>query len=154
MDMSVRFAAYVFVGTGTADEELRKAQAAEVVDVMWLDDVAVIEHHRLGHVSIQCVWAQADPPLNAGAGWGPVTGAMVGTIAGPRRMDEPALDDLVASLEEGTSALVLVGETGDFVDAFEDTQARLIEAELADETLDELRPYLIRLDPSDRDIDT
>ncbi len=57
-------------------------------------------------------------------------------------VDEPALDDLAASLEEGTSALMLLGETSDFVDAFEDTAARLIEAELAGETIEKMRDAL------------
>ena len=46
--MSAGFAAYVFDGSNTAENELRKARAAEVLDLVWLDDVAVIERHHSG----------------------------------------------------------------------------------------------------------
>jgi uncharacterized membrane protein len=159
--MCIGLAAYVFEGTDTAEEALRKVRAAEELDLVWLDDLAVIKHHHSGRVSIHSTWAQDDSNLTGGIGWGAVTGALIGVLVGPGgalagligggslagavgpavdlSLDDPALDDLAASLDEGTSALVLVGETADFVDAFEDTAARLIEAELATETINELR---------------
>ncbi len=162
--MSAGFAAYVFDGSNTAENELRKARAAEVLDLVWLDDVAVIERHHSGRVSIHSTWVQDDRNVSGGGGWGAVTGALIGALAGPGgalagligggsmggligatidlSVDEPALDDLAASLDEGTSALILVGETSDFVDAFEDTAARLIEAELAGETIEKMRDAL------------
>ena len=81
--MSIEVAAYVFDGTYTAEDALRKARAAEELNLVWIDDVAVIKRHRSGRLSIHSTWAQDDSDTRFGVGWGALTGGLIGAMAGP-----------------------------------------------------------------------
>lgn len=158
--MAVDFAAYVFPGRNTAEIALRDAEDAVAVGAAWIEDVAVIKRGKLGRVVVHSTWAQDNDWVAGSTGWGALTGALLGALAGPggalagllaggafgslfgavSDMDvaDPALEDLAASLENDTSALVLIGETGSFIAAFEAAGAKLIQTAIAEEILERL----------------
>lgn len=153
--MAIEVAAYVFEGTYTAEDMLRKARAAEELNLIWIDDVAVIKRHHSGRVSIHSTWAQDDSDSGFGVGWGALTGGLIGAMAGPAgvlagilgggamggfagaamdiALDDPQLDALAQSLGKGTSALVLAGETSAFVETFDRMGGKLLRTILDEE---------------------
>lgn len=158
--MSIRLAAYVFDGTYAAEDALRKVRAAEELDLVWIDDVAVIKRHKSGRVSVHSTWAQDDNTVKGGIGWGALTGTLLGALAGPGgalaglflggaggalfggaadlSVSDPKLDALASRLQKGTSALVLLGETSAFVDAFDELGGELLETAIAEETVEKI----------------
>lgn len=146
--MAIEVAAYIFEGTYTADDALRKARAAEELNLVWIDDVAVIKRHHSGRLSVHSTWAQDDSDTSFGVGWGALTGGLIGCLAGPAgalagllsggtvggivgastelALSDPMLDELAGRLAKGTSALVLAGETSEFVDTFNELGGKLL----------------------------
>ncbi|RUM72313.1 MAG: hypothetical protein DSZ08_01260 [Sulfurovum sp.] len=74
------FTAYTFKGKRTAQEVLNKIE--DSYSYGWIDDVAVISKDDLGRIRIHSTWAQ-DNLGETGLGWGALTGAILGLLAGP-----------------------------------------------------------------------
>ncbi len=124
------FEAVTFAGKRTARKALDTLED-HAPAYGWIDDVAVVSRNKLGFTSINSTWAQ-DGDVGAGAGWGMVTGGLLGLMLGPGgamagaaaggslgammggvtevALDDPRLDAFAKGLDKDTSALILVGE--------------------------------------------
>jgi hypothetical protein len=76
------FEAVVFNGKRTARKALDTLED-HAPAYGWIDNVAIVSRNKLGLISIYSTWAQDDRAVGAGAGWGMVTGALLGLMAGP-----------------------------------------------------------------------
>ena len=74
------FTAYTFNGKKTAQNVLNRIEDSYTYG--WVDDLAVISKDDLGRIRIHSTWAQ-DNLGEAGLGWGALTGALLGLMAGP-----------------------------------------------------------------------
>lgn len=159
--MAVDFAAYVFPGKHTAEEVLREAERAASAGLAWIEDVAVIRRGKLGRVSVNSTWAQDDDMVGANVGFGSLTGAFIGALAGPGGalvglfsggalggmigstidfdMADPMLEEFANRLEKDTSALVLIGEVHPFLKAFEELNGTLFQTAIPEQALERLR---------------
>ena len=133
----------------------------------WIDDVALVSRNKLGFTSIHSTWAQDDTAVRAGGGWGMVTGALLGLLAGPGgalagaagggsigalmgagseiALDDPRLDALAAALDKDTSALILVGEkptVADFGAVVEPLGGKIVKTDLDGDDVDAIRKAL------------
>lgn len=120
----------------------------------WIDDVAVVSRNGLGAVSIHSTWSE-DGAMASDAGWGLVTGGVVGLLFGPAGalagaaiggswgawigaleevdLDDPVLADFANSLAKDSSALILVGEKAtlaDFDSAIEPFRGEIVSTDL------------------------
>ena len=164
------FRAYVFDGRKSAQQALDTVdETMSTTGYGWLDDVAVVSRSKHGFIRVNSTWAQSDTNVKGGIGWGAITGGLIGALAGPEgalagtigggslggfigsgidfTVADPRLEELAASLEDDTSALLLVGESpvaDAFVDAFSATGASLIETALTDAQVDELTRQITR----------
>jgi uncharacterized membrane protein len=155
--------AFVFDGKRTA----RKAYDTledYTPDYTWIDDVAEISVSKYGSIRIHSTWAQDDSDVGAGLGFGAITGGLIGMLLGPGgalagaavggslgaligatdevAFDDPALDDFADSLNNDTSALILVGEEAtlaDFVSAVEPYGGKIIHVDLSEDDINALR---------------
>lgn len=115
-----------------AQSALASVRALENLKYAWVDDVAVLEKHKHGLVSLHTphgsvtggAWAGAlvgmlvlwwFPPawFALGAVGGAAIGAGVGEMFKHAGIDEKLMDEVKAKLTNGTSALVLIGIEGD-----------------------------------------
>ena len=160
------FEAVVFNGKRTARKALDTLEDAAPV-YGWIDDAAIVSRNKLGFISIHSTWAQDDSAVGAGGGWGMVTGALVGAIAGPGgalagaatggsmgaliglgsevALDDPRLDDFDQALDKDTSALVLVGEkatVADFGAVVEPLGGKIVKTDLDENDVKAIRKAL------------
>lgn len=160
------FEAVVFNGKRTARKALDTLEDHGPA-YGWIDDVALVSRNKLGFTSIHSTWAQDDTAVRAGGGWGLVTGALLGLIAGPGgalagaagggsigaligagseiAFDDPRLDALAAALDKDTSALVLVGEKptiADFGAVVEPLGGKIVKTDLDGDDVDAIRKAL------------
>ena len=161
------FKAVVFDGRNTAHKALDTLEDSDTVFV-WIDDVAVLSRNGYGSIRIHSTWAQDDSDVGAGAGWGALTGGLIGILFGPggalagaalggslgllmgaseeMAFDDPRLDDFAEALSNDTSALILVGDDAailsDFVSAAEPFGGKVIEADLDEKDIKALRKAL------------
>jgi len=160
------FEAVVFVGKRTAHKALDTLED-HAPAYGWIDDVAVVSRSKLGFISIYSTWAQDDRAVGAGAGWGMVTGALLGLMAGPGgalagaaaggsmgaligvgsevALDDPRLDTFAQALDRDTSALILVGEKptiADFGSIVEPLGGRIVKTDLTENDVKAIRKAL------------
>jgi uncharacterized membrane protein len=107
-------------------------RALEELNYAWIDDVAIVEKHSSGRVSLHtphgsvaagAVWGGLIgmllfwwfPPAWFLGGWlgGAGIGAAVGEASKRHGVDQAMVDDVQSKLTNGTSALLLIGATGD-----------------------------------------
>lgn len=121
-----------FDTTYGANAALSGVRALEELDYAWIDDVAVVEKHKFGQISIHT--PHGSPAL--GAWWGGIAGmlvfwwfppswfvgaalggagvgAAIGEAFKHAGIDHELTDRAKKHLTNGTSALILVGVTGD-----------------------------------------
>lgn len=115
-----------------AQSALASVRALENLKYAWVDDVAVLERHEHGHVSLHTphgspssgAWTGAFvgmlalwwfPPawFAAGAVGGAAIGAGIGEMMKHAGVDDELMDEIKGQLTNGTSALVLIGVDGD-----------------------------------------
>ena len=115
-----------------AQSALGAVRALEELDYAWIDDVAVVEKHQHGHISLHTphrslsggAWAGAlvgmlalwwFPPawFLLGAVGGAAVGAGVGELMKQAGLDDTLVDRVKGQLTNGSSALLLIGVTGD-----------------------------------------
>jgi len=115
-----------------ATQALSAVRALEELRYAWIDDVAVIEKHKTGFVTVHTPHGSATsgalfggllglllfwwfPPAWLVGGWlaGLGAGALVGEAMKRAGIDEHMVRQLKAELTPGTSALLLMGATGD-----------------------------------------
>jgi uncharacterized membrane protein len=115
-----------------AQQALVAVRALEELKYAWVDDVAVIEKHKSGRVALHTPHGN----MATGAMWGGLAGLLVfwwfppawffgGWLAGlgggalvaeamkKSGLDESLVDQVKSELTPGTSALLLIGATGD-----------------------------------------
>lgn len=154
-----------FDDTYGAQAALSAVRALEELDYAWVDDVAVVERHRSGRVSTHT----SHGSVAEGAFWGGIAGMFVGLLFPPvgflalwaaglgagaltgaavkeQGLDKKMLDEIRNELDKGTSALILIGASGDadqMARAFERYKpSKVIRHEIPDKTVDELKSKL------------
>ncbi|MDJ0791303.1 MAG: DUF1269 domain-containing protein [Acidimicrobiia bacterium] len=158
---SVYFIGLVFDDTYGASQALNKVRAAQELGYTWIDDVAIIERHNSGRIATHTPHGS----VKAGAAWGGLLGALVGIFFPPggflaitglgaaggaaiekaqkeSYIPQEAFDEIKDSLEKGTSALLVIGETtmiGEVEAAFATQYAREIKHQLDADQLEELK---------------
>jgi uncharacterized membrane protein len=158
-----------FADTYGAQQALGAVRALEEMRYAWVDDVAVVEKHKSGRVSIHsphgsvasgAIWGGLIgmllfwwfPPAWFFGGW--LGGMGVGALAGEAMMksglDESMVDDVKSTLTDGTSALLLIGAKGDadqMAHAFEPYKPiEVVRHEMSDETVENLSEALSSTD--------
>jgi uncharacterized membrane protein len=164
------FKAFVFDGKKTARKAFDTLEDHAPVYV-WIDDVAEVSRSKYGSIKVHSTWAQDDSEVGAGAGFGAVTGGLIGMLFGPGgalagaamggslgalfgatdeiAFDDPRLDDFAAALAKDTSALILVGEEAtlaDFGSAVEPFGGKVIDTGLDENDIKALRKALKKVD--------
>jgi uncharacterized membrane protein len=163
--VTVYFVALKFDTTYGALEALDKVRAAEELGYTWIDDVAIIERHHSGRIATHTPHGS----VKAGAAWGTLLGALVGVFFPPAGflaltglgagtgaliekaskeayVPEDLFDEVKDSLEDGTSALLVLGETtvlGEAQTAFAGTYAREIIRELDEDDVEQMKQKLV-----------
>jgi len=160
------FKAFVFDGRKTARKALYTLEDNTSM-YAWIDDVAEVSRNKHGSIRVHSTWAQDDSDVGAGAGFGAVTGGLIGLLFGPGgalagaavggslgalvgasddiAFDDPRLDEFAAALSNDTSALILVGEEAtlaDFALAVEPFGGKIIETDLDDKDIKALKKAL------------
>lgn len=159
--MTVYFMALMFNSTYGASEALNKVRAAPELGYTWVDDVAIIERHNSGRIATHTPHGS----VKSGAGWGGLLGALVGIFFPPlgfltltglgagtgaliekaskeSYVPEDLFDEVEDSLEKGTSALLVLGETtavGEVEAAFAGTYAKEIRKELDEDSVEQMK---------------
>lgn len=151
-----------FDSVNGAQGAVAAVRALEELNYAWIDDVAIIEKHKGGFVSIHTPHGSAAlgafyggllglllfwwfPPAWFFGGWlgGLGGGALIGEAMKRSGIDERLVDEVKAELTPGTSALLLIGATGDvdqMTRAFEQHHpVKVIRHPLSDETIDSLK---------------
>lgn len=130
-----QFMAITFDGRKTASKALDAIEDAH--DYLWLDDIAVVSRSKHGYLRVHSTWAQDDSIVKGSAGWGAITGGLLGAMIAPEgalaaaigvgalgggslgtmfgvgtdlAIEDPILQQFAASLSDDTSALVLVSD--------------------------------------------
>ncbi len=145
-----------------AQSAMASVRALEELNYAWIDDVAVVEKHRGGLVSIQTPHGSAAggaffggligmllfwwfPPAWFLGGWlgGLGGGALIGEALKRSGLDEPLVDEVKSELTPGTSALLLIGASGDVEEmerAFhQNSPTRVIRVPLGEDVVERLR---------------
>jgi len=160
------FKAFVFDGKRTAGKALDTLEDYTPV-YGWIEDAALVSRSKHGTTRVHSTWAQDDSDVGAGAGFGALTGGLIGMLFGPGGalagaavggslgalfgaadnvdFDDPRLDEFAAALSDDTSALILVGDEttlADFVSAVEPFGGKLIETDLNEDDIKALRKAL------------
>ena len=121
-----------FDSVGGAQKALAATRALEELDYAWIDDVAVVEHHDHGHFSLRTphgsptegAWMGAFVGMLAfwwfppawfllGAVGGAAVGASIGELMNHAGVDDDLVSRAKEGLPKGSSALLLIGATGD-----------------------------------------
>ena len=159
--------AFVFKGRKTAGKALDTVEEQAPGARAWVDDVAVISRGKHGFVRINSTWAQSDESTAVGAGFGAITGGLIGSMMGPQgavagalgggaisglmgsgidlAVEDPRLEEFASKLDDDSSALVLVADEptiADFSSAVEPMDATLIKTELNEHDVKSLREAL------------
>ena len=159
--------ALVFEGKKTADKVLDTIADEVPGASYWVDDVAVVSRSKHGMVRVNSTWAESDDAVAAGAGFGAITGGLIGAMAGPGgalagalgggsiagllgmgigiAVSDPRLEEFASRLEDNTSALILASDeptAADFVSAFEPYDATLIQTDINEHDVKALREAL------------
>jgi uncharacterized membrane protein len=160
------FKAFVFDGKKTASKAYDALEDHKPI-YPWIYDAAVVSKNKLGFTRVHSTWAQDDTAVGAGTGLGVVTGALLGALLGPGAaaagaavggsmgavssavgesvLSDPRLDDFAASLDDDTSALILVGEQAsllDFTSAVAPFGGKVIETNLNEKDVKALKQLL------------
>ena len=115
-----------------AQRALAAVRALEELDYAWVDDIAVVEKHRSGRVALHtphgsmaqgAFWGGLAglvafwwfPPAWFLGGWlaGMGGGALIGEAMKKSGVDHELVDKVKSELTDGTSALLLIGASGD-----------------------------------------
>ena len=159
------FIMLTFGETYGAQAALNGVRALQDMRYAWVDDVAVVEKHNSGRVSLHTPHGSATggalwggllgmllfwwfPPAWFFAGW--LGGMGIGALAGEHMkksgVDQSLVDDVKAKLTNGTSALLMIGVTGDadqMARAFEPYKpTSVVRHELSEETVENLKEAL------------
>ena len=159
--------AFVFDGKKTAGKALETLDAEAPGARRWVDDVAVISRSKHGNVRVSSTWAQNEDATAAGAGFGAITGGLIGSMMGPQgalfgalgggtiyglmgtgfdhAVEDPRLEEMASRMKDDSSSLVLVADeptAADFVSAVEPYDATLIETDLNEHDVKALRELL------------
>jgi uncharacterized membrane protein len=161
--MSVEMVAVAFDGTHKAEKELSDLRTSRADS--WLEEVAVLEHHKGGRYSMKATSPEYGQEDHTGAGiaLGGGTGLLLGMIAGPLGLVfwgtmgavtggaagthepgpfDPIVDEVKHILPHGTSALILMAErtTAEQLASAVGTHGRqTIRQEMTDEQVDQLK---------------
>jgi uncharacterized membrane protein len=148
-----------------AAQALSAARALEELRFAWIDDVAVVEKHKTGLVTLHTPHGSAVqgalfggliglllfwwfPPAWFLGGWlgGLGGGALIGEAMKRSGVDEKLVHEIKSELVPGTSALLLIGASGDadqMARAFEPyNPTKVIRRNLDDETVENLKGIL------------
>lgn len=159
-----------FDDTYGAQRALSAVRALEEMDYAWVDDIAVVEKHKSGRVSIHTPHGSVAggalfggligmllfwwfPPAWFFGGWlgGMGVGALAGEAMKKAGLDDSLVDDIKRELTDGTSALALIGARGDvdqMARAFEKYQpVKVIRHEMPEETVANLKDALGDAEP-------
>ncbi len=151
-----------FDSVNGAQGALAAVRALEELNYAWIDDVAIVEKHKGGFVSIHSPHGSVAlgafyggllglilfwwfPPAWFLGGWlgGLGGGALLGEAVKRSGIDEKLVDEVKSELTPGTSALLLIGVKGDadqMTRAFEQhNPAKVLNFPLSDETIDALK---------------
>jgi uncharacterized membrane protein len=121
-----------FDNANGATRALAAVRALEELRYAWMDDVAVVEKHKAGFTTVHTPHGSAAagawfggllglllfwwfPPAWFFGGWlaGLGIGALVGDAMAKTGLDKDMIDEIKSELTPGTSALLLIGATGD-----------------------------------------
>jgi len=121
-----------FPDTHGAQAAMSGVRALQDMRYAWIDDVAIVEKHNSGRISLHtphgsvtggALWGGLIgmllfwwfPPAWFLGGWlgGMGIGALAGEASKKHGVDQALVDDVKSKLTEGTSALLLIGATGD-----------------------------------------
>ncbi|MDQ1379875.1 MAG: hypothetical protein QOJ71_594 [Actinomycetota bacterium] len=148
-----------------ATRALAGVRALEELHYAWIDDVAVIEKHKSGFVTIHSphgspatgAWVGGllglllfwwFPPAWFFGGWlaGLGIGALVGETMAKVGLDKRMVDEIKSELKPGTSALLLMGARGDVDEmsrAFEQYRpTHVLRYDIADDVVEKLKAAL------------
>ncbi|MCB1247964.1 MAG: DUF1269 domain-containing protein [Acidimicrobiales bacterium] len=121
-----------FDDTYGAQSAMNAVRALTELKYAWIDDVAIVERHKSGRVSTHTTHGS----VTGGALWGGLLGMLIGLLWPPTMflalwgigmgtgalveklsketgLDKEMLDEIRGSLDKGTSALLLLGASGD-----------------------------------------
>ena len=161
--MPVEMVAVAFDGTHTAEKQLSDLRTSR--SDPWLEEVAVLEHHKGGKYSMKATSPDYGDEEHVGAGIaiGGGTGLLLGMIAGPLGLIfwgtmgaltggaagarepgafDPIVEQVKEALPHGTSALILVAENPTaekLVSAVGRLGRQTIRQDLTEEQVDQLR---------------
>ncbi|MCU1465432.1 MAG: putative rane protein [Actinomycetia bacterium] len=144
---------------------LAGVRALEELHYAWIDDVAVIEKHKAGFVTIHSphgspatgAWLGGllglllfwwFPPAWFFGGWlaGLGIGALIGEAMAKAGLDKPMVEEIKSELKPGTSALLLMGARGDVDEmsrAFEQYHpTHVLRYEIGDDVIEKLKVAL------------
>jgi uncharacterized membrane protein len=144
---------------------LTGVQALEELNYAWIDDVAVIEKHKAGFVTIHSPHGSPAagawfgglvglllfwwfPPAWFFGGWlaGLGIGALAGEAMAKAGLDKGLVEEIKSELKPGSSALLLMGARGDVDEmsrAFEQYRpTRVLRYEIADDVVEKLKAAL------------
>jgi uncharacterized membrane protein len=153
-----------FDSTSGAQAAMNPVRALAEMNYAWIDDVAVVERHSSGRVATHTTHGS----VTAGAAWGGLAGLFVGILFPPAilgwwaagalggalvekatketGLDKAMLDEIKDELDKGTSALILIGLSGDtdeMAKAFDKYKpVKVIRHDLEDKTVDNLKEAL------------
>jgi uncharacterized membrane protein len=151
-----------FDSTFGAQSAMASVRALEELEYAWIEDIAIVEKHKGGLVSIHSPHGSVVlgaflrsfvgpllfwwfPPAWFLGGWlgGLGGGALIGEAMKRSGLDEKLVDQVKSELAPSTSALLLINASGDadqMERAFEQRRpANVIRQLLPDETLDNLK---------------
>jgi uncharacterized membrane protein len=154
-----------------AQAAMAGVRALQDMRYAWIDDVAVVEKHNSGRVSLHsphgsvaggALWGGLIgmllfwwfPPAWFLGGWvgGMGIGALAGEVSKKAGVDQSMVDDVKAKLTNGTSALLLIGATGDadqMARAFEPyNPTEVVRHEMPEQTVANLKEALGTETPS------
>jgi uncharacterized membrane protein len=157
----------VFDGSKTAGKTLETLQDEAPEARFLVDDVAVISRGKHGRVRVNSTWAESDDMATASAGFGALTGGLIGAMMGPGgalagalgggslaglmgmtvnvAVEDPRLEEFASKLGNDKSALILVADestAGEFKSAFKPYDATVIETALNEHDVKSLREHL------------
>lgn len=163
-----------FDDTYGAQRALGAVRALQELRYAWIDDMAVVERHNSGRVSTHTTHGS----VAGGALWGGIAGMFVGLLFPPvgflglwaaglgagavagavtkeSGLDKGMLDGVRKTLDKGTSALILIGATGDADEAaraFEPYHpVDVIRHEIPDATVQDLKQKLTDAEAAAKD---
>lgn len=151
-----------FDSVNGAQGAIASVRALEELNYAWIDDVAIVERHKGGFVSIHSTHGSVAlgalyggligillfwwfPPAWFLGGWlgGLGGGALIGEAMKRSGVDKKLVDEVKSELTPGTSALLLIGASGDAEEmkrAFEQhNPSKVLHFPLSDETIDALK---------------